>query len=126
MTTGEMISAVLKYAFILAAVLAGLYVSLLGLLSTSTFQAHVVYLHKIHMTWFKDLNIPETFGFLRNQVIPFSLKSSDGERLYSWHIIPVELYRKHELALLAEPIGSSQISHPDSHFSYYAMTLMLA
>ena len=57
------------------------------------------------MTWFKDLDVPESFGFLRNQVTPFSLKSSDGERLYAWHILPVELYRKHELDLVAEPIG---------------------
>ena len=57
------------------------------------------------MTWFKDLNVPETFGFLRNQVTPFSIKTSDGERLYAWHILPVELYRKHEVPLVAEPTG---------------------
>lgn len=57
------------------------------------------------MTWFKDLDVPETFGFLRNQATPFSIKSSDGETLYAWHILPVELYRKHELALIAEPSG---------------------
>ena len=105
MTAGEMVSSIFKYASISGAVLVGLYATLLGLLTTSTFQAHVVYLHKIQMTWFKDLDVPETFGFLRNQVTPFSLKSSDGERLYAWHILPVELYRKHELALVAEPIG---------------------
>lgn len=105
MTTGEMISSIFKYASISAAVLVGLYATLLGLLTTSTFQAHVVYLHKIQMTWFKDLDAPEIFGFLRNQVTPFSIKSSDGERLYAWHILPVELYRKHELSLVEEPIG---------------------
>lgn len=105
MAVGEMVSSVFKYASISAAVLVGLYATLLGLLTTSTFQAHIVYLHKIQMTWFKDLDVPETFGFLRNQVTPFSLKSSDGERLYAWHILPVELYRKHELDLVAEPIG---------------------
>ncbi|KAF3930554.1 hypothetical protein ABW19_dt0203152 [Dactylella cylindrospora] len=57
------------------------------------------------MTWFKDLNVPEIFGFLHNQVTPFSIKSSDGETLYAWHILPIELYRKHELELLAEPTG---------------------
>jgi abhydrolase domain-containing protein 12 len=105
MAADEMVSLVFKYASISAAVLVGLYAALLGLLTTSTIQAHVVYLHKIQMTWFKDLDVPETFGFLRNQVTPFSLKSSDGERLYAWHILPVELYRKHELDLVAEPIG---------------------
>jgi abhydrolase domain-containing protein 12 len=105
MTTGEMTSSIFKYGGIPAAVLVGLYASLLGLLSTSTFQAHVVYLPAIQMTWFKDLNVPETFGFLRNQVTPFSLVSSDGEKLYAWHILPVELYRKHEAALLEEAVG---------------------
>lgn len=100
-----MISSIFKYASISGAVLAVIYAILLGLLTTATFQAHVVYLHKIQMTWFRDLDVPENFGFLRNQVTPFSIKSSDGESLYAWHILPVELYRKHELSLLDEPIG---------------------
>ncbi|KAL9113331.1 MAG: hypothetical protein Q9187_007633 [Circinaria calcarea] len=57
------------------------------------------------MTWFKDLDVPETFGFLRGQTTPFSIRSSTGEMLYAWHILPVELYRQHELALVAEPSG---------------------
>ena len=88
-----------------AVVLVGLYAGLLGLLTTSSFQAHVVYLHKIQMTWFKDLDVPENFGFLRGQTTPFSIRSSTGGTLYAWHILPVELYRQHELALIAEPSG---------------------
>ncbi|OAA66583.1 hypothetical protein SPI_01159 [Niveomyces insectorum RCEF 264] len=57
------------------------------------------------MTWFKDLNVPEVFGFLRNQVTPFLINTTDGEQLHAWHILPVELYRKHELSLVAEPAG---------------------
>lgn len=57
------------------------------------------------MTWFKDLDIPEHFAFLHNQATPFSIKFSDGETLYAWHILPTELFRKHELALIAEPAG---------------------
>jgi abhydrolase domain-containing protein 12 len=105
MTATELVTSFLKYASISVAVAVGMYATLLGLLATSTFQSHVVYLHAIQMTWFKDLNVPEAFGFLRNQVTPFSIKTSDGERLYAWHILPVELYRKHELPLVAEQIG---------------------
>jgi abhydrolase domain-containing protein 12 len=94
-----------KYAFISVAVAAGLHAALLGLLTTSTFQSHVVYLHAIQMTWRKDLNVPETFGFLKDQVTTFSIETSDGEYLYAWHILPKELYRKHELPLVAEPTG---------------------
>ncbi|KAL3480416.1 Alpha/Beta hydrolase protein [Aspergillus californicus] len=60
----------------------GLYAALLGLLTTPTSQSHVVYLHAVQMTWFKELNVPETFGFLINQ-----------------------LYRKNELGLTGEPTG---------------------
>lgn len=94
-----------KYVSVSAAVLVGLYACLLGLLTTAFFQAHVVYLHKIQMTWFKDLDVPENFGFLRGQTTPFSIKSSNGGILYAWHILPVELYREHESALVAEPSG---------------------
>lgn len=98
-----MATLVLKYVFILAAILVGLYASLLALLTTNFFQGHVVYLHKIQMTWFKDLDFPENFGFLRGQTTPFSIGSSDS--LYAWHILPIELYRRHEAALIAEPAG---------------------
>ncbi|KAH0346662.1 alpha/beta-hydrolase, partial [Aureobasidium melanogenum] len=74
---------------------------------TKWFVAHVVYLHAIQMTWGKDLDIPEVFGFLHNQVTPFSIESASGQSLYAWHILPVELYQKHEHKLLAQPPGFS-------------------
>ena len=103
--TDTMARLVFKCALTSAAVLMVLYTGLLGLLTMSSFQAHVVYLHKIEMTWFKDLNVPESFGFLRSQTTPFSINSPSGETLYAWHILPVELYRQHEAALIAEPPG---------------------
>ncbi|KAL8964608.1 MAG: hypothetical protein Q9183_004338, partial [Haloplaca sp. 2 TL-2023] len=58
------------------------------------------------MTWYKDLNVPESFGFLRNQVTPFRIKTPDnGGEVYAWHILPIELYRQHESTLLSEPSG---------------------
>ena len=103
--TGIIAYLVFKYTSISAAVLVGLYAGLLGLLTTSSFQAHVVYLHKIQMTWVKDLDIPESFGFLRCQTTPLSILSPTGGMLYAWHILPIELYRQHEPTLLAEPAG---------------------
>jgi abhydrolase domain-containing protein 12 len=105
MMVNTIVNLLLKYVSILAAILVASYGGLLGLLTTSFFQAHVIYLHRIQMTWFKNLDVPENFGFMRNQVTPFFIKSSDGERLYAWHILPIELYRKYELALIAEPSG---------------------
>ncbi|KAL2828472.1 Alpha/Beta hydrolase protein [Aspergillus cavernicola] len=104
MGTDEFVSS-FKYAFISLAAAVGLYATLLGLLTTSTFQSHVVYLHAVQLTWFKDLNVPEIFGFLKNQVTPFSIKTPDDEQLYAWQVLPIELYRKNELALTAEPTG---------------------
>lgn len=100
-----MISTLLRVAATGFAVPAALYVTLLGLLTTSWFQAHVVYLHAIQMTWGKDLNTPEIFGFLHNQVTPFNIQRDGSENLYVWHVLPVELYRRNEESLLAEPSG---------------------
>ncbi|WEW61299.1 alpha/beta fold hydrolase domain-containing protein [Emydomyces testavorans] len=105
MPTSDILASFLKYASISIAVAVGAYVILLGLLTMPAFQSHVVYLHAIQMTWCKDLNVPEIFGFLRNQVTPFSIRTSDGEQLYAWHILPVELYRKHKHSLIAESTG---------------------
>ena len=94
-----------RYAVITAGFTGALYLGLLLLLTASWFQAHVVYLHAIQMTWFKDLDVPEVFGFLHSQVTPFHIESAGSEHLYAWHVLPVELYRKHEARLLAEPPG---------------------
>ena len=59
MASGEMAASFFKYASISVALAVGLYATLLGLLTTSTFQSHVVYLNAIQMTWFKNLNVPE-------------------------------------------------------------------
>ncbi|PYI03203.1 abhydrolase domain-containing protein [Aspergillus sclerotiicarbonarius CBS 121057] len=105
MAASDLIPSLLKYASLSAAIAVGLYATLLGLLTTEAVQSHVVYLHAIQMTWFKDLNVPESFGFLRNQVTPFTIQTPDGEQLHAWHILPVELYRKHEQFLVADPAG---------------------
>ena len=100
-----MIQSLLKYVLTSVAVLFGIYAGFLGLLTASFFQANAVYLHKIQMTWFKDLNVPESFGFLRGQTTAFSIKSPDGGMLFAWHILPIELYREHESSLVKESPG---------------------
>ncbi|CAG8354225.1 unnamed protein product [Penicillium salamii] len=105
MTARQVAASSFKYASILVAILIGLHAITIGLLTTATFQSHVVYLHAIQMTWFRDLNVPERFEFLKNQVTSFSIRTPDGERLHAWHIPPVELYRKHETSLLDEIVG---------------------
>lgn len=84
---------------------AGLYLTFLCLLTIPSLQDHVIYLHRVTLTWFQDVNVPEQWGFLRNQVTPFHLTTPDGETLHSWHVLPLETYRKHEIALRSEPAG---------------------
>ena len=83
MMTSTKIHLIFKYVTTTVAVLVGLYVALLGVLTTSAFQAHVVYLHKIQMICFKDPKTPETFGFLRDQTTTFSVRFSSPGGLIS-------------------------------------------
>lgn len=40
-----------------------------------------------------------------NQVTPFKLDTSDGERLYAWHLLPLPLYLQNEASLAARVPG---------------------
>ncbi|KAI9777403.1 MAG: hypothetical protein M1839_008916 [Geoglossum umbratile] len=84
---------------------AALYLAFLTLLTIPALQDHVIYLHRATLTWFQDVNVPEQWGFLRNQVTPFHMTTPDGETLHAWHILPLEIYRKNERALGSEPPG---------------------
>lgn len=81
------------------------YFVFLGLLTIPFFQDQAIYLHGITLTWFKDVSIAEQWGFLRNQVTPFTLRTSDGVTLHVWHILPLGLYRQHEDELIKQPEG---------------------
>ncbi|GAM89401.1 hypothetical protein ANO11243_074390 [Dothideomycetidae sp. 11243] len=43
------------------------------------------------------------FGFAPNQVHPFTLPTPDGEKLYAWHVLPLDVYAKHRTALQQDP-----------------------
>jgi abhydrolase domain-containing protein 12 len=98
-------SAVLKPLFGTLAGIIGIYAAFICLLTVPTLQDHVIFLHKVALTWGQDVNVPEQWGFLRNQVTPFHLKAADGETLHAWHILPLETYRKHQKELRDEPTG---------------------
>lgn len=102
-----MLLLVLKPIVVLAAVGAGLYAGLLAALTTQSVQTHAVYLHAFQMIGDKDLNVPEMFGFLRGQVTPFNIYSSDGTPLHAWHILPFGLHLKHFAASTQQPDGLS-------------------
>ena len=83
----------------------GLYFVFISLLTIPALQDHVIFLHKVKLTWSQDVNVPEQWGFLRNQVTPFHLTTPDQETLHAWHILPLEAYRKHQKELREEPTG---------------------
>jgi abhydrolase domain-containing protein 12 len=99
------ISSVLQITLRTLLVSTGLYAGFLCLLTIPALQSQVIYLHGVVLTWFQDVNFPEQWGFLPNQVTPFLLPTADGETLHAWHILPLGLYQKHEADLTAEPAG---------------------
>ncbi|KAG7412926.1 hypothetical protein LZL87_002247 [Fusarium oxysporum] len=80
-----------------------LYFSILGALVVApSLQAHAIYLHKVTLTWFKDINTPEQFGFAHHQVTPFYISTPDGFKLHTWHVLPLATYESHQEELLAQ------------------------
>ncbi|KAI0025154.1 alpha/beta-hydrolase [Xylariomycetidae sp. FL0641] len=82
-----------------------LYAAFLAILAIPFFQNHAIYLHGYRLTWNQDTNYPEQWGFLKNQVTPFSLNTPDGEVLHAWHVLPLQLYNENMDELVAEPEG---------------------
>ncbi|OIW28103.1 alpha/beta-hydrolase [Coniochaeta ligniaria NRRL 30616] len=82
-----------------------IYILFLGLAANPFFQRNFVYAHRIQTLWWTDVNEPQSWGFAKNQVTPFSLTTSDHETLYAWHILPLPLYSKHESELSAQSSG---------------------
>ncbi|KAH7065554.1 Alpha/Beta hydrolase protein [Macrophomina phaseolina] len=95
--------ALLQLAALAVAAPSVLYFAILGILiAFPAVQTHVFYLHRLSLIRFKDLNVPEAFGFLRGQVTPFSVHTPDAETLHAWLVLPLGAYRRHEEELLAE------------------------
>lgn len=84
------------------------YLGLLGaMITVPALQAHAIYLHRVTLTWFKDLNVPEQFGFQHNQVTTFRIPTEDHVSLHAWHILPLGVYRRNYEALLnQQPLGT--------------------
>ncbi|KAF4967823.1 hypothetical protein FZEAL_10483 [Fusarium zealandicum] len=80
-----------------------LYFGILGaLIAAPSLQVHAIYLHKVTLTWFKDLDVPEQFGFAHHQVTPFHIPTPDGVKLHAWHVLPLATYQAEQTALLAQ------------------------
>ncbi|KAF2803487.1 alpha/beta-hydrolase [Mytilinidion resinicola] len=78
--------------------------SLVALLKAQT-RAYSVYLHKVTPTWSKDLNVPEQFGFLHNQAVPFYIDTEDGVKLHAWQIVPSGVYEQNQKNILDQGLS---------------------
>lgn len=58
----------------------------------------------------QDINVPEYWEFLPNQVTPLSSDTPGGETLHAWHILPVGIYRNNEDRQLHEDFTSRRSS----------------
>lgn len=81
------------------------YLAFVSILTIPAVQKQIIYLNRVTLTWFQDVNFPEQWGFLHNQVTPFTLRTVDGENLHAWHILPLGVYHRHEEQLLQESPG---------------------
>lgn len=97
------IGAALGKAGLTCSIAIGLYATLLGILLHPSAQRFALYAHKINTLFLGDnLSDPEQFGFSKNQVTPFNLPTPDGETLYAWHILPLDVYTRNERSIQEE------------------------
>lgn len=75
------------------------------MITIPSLQAHAIYLHRITLTWFKDLNVPEQFGFQHHQALPFRIPTDEDVTLHAWHILPLGLYSRHHDALVHQTLS---------------------
>lgn len=71
-------------------------------LTIPVLQRNATYAHNINPARWQNLSNVEQFGFLHHQVQPFTIESSNGARLFAWHILPTHLYREHKTELISQ------------------------
>ncbi|KAF4986254.1 hypothetical protein FDECE_16047 [Fusarium decemcellulare] len=96
-----------------------LYFGILGtLIVAPSLQAHAIYLHKVTLTWFKDLNVPEQFGFAHHQVTPFYITTPDDVDLHTWHVLPLATYQANQQELLAQGPEGGLVEHYEQTLNF--------
>ncbi|KAL4890971.1 alpha/beta-hydrolase [Aspergillus ambiguus] len=84
-------------------------------------QRLFLYAHKVNPTLWQDVNLVESFGFLKTQVQPFNLVTPDNETLYGWHLLPPHLCKDHE-----EELNANEPSGPANDYSQTTAFNLLA
>ncbi|KAL4954758.1 Alpha/Beta hydrolase protein [Aspergillus filifer] len=92
-------NSLLKKAYWSLAAAGLVYVSIVISLTYPAVQRLALYANKVNPAYWEDVNLVESFGFLKTQVQPFNLVTPDNETLYGWHLLPLHLCREHEAEL---------------------------
>lgn len=79
-----------------------------------TFRS-ALYANKFNTLFYHNINSAEHFGFCKNQVTPLNIRTLDGETLYAWHVLPVDVYTRNEQKLRLE-------DRPDAPVNDFAVT----
>ncbi|KAF2856919.1 hypothetical protein T440DRAFT_463133 [Plenodomus tracheiphilus IPT5] len=80
-----------------------------GLLVVPVVQRHALYAHKFQTSFWHNVSNPEEFGFAKGQVQPFLLETADHEKLFCWHVIPLDVYLENENELVMAA-GSGEVA----------------
>ena len=81
----------------------GAYVVALLALTVPVVQRNATYAHNVNPARWQNLSNVESFGFIKQQVQPFTVQTADDETIYCWHILPLHLYRQHQSRLRSVP-----------------------
>ena len=100
--------------------ISGVWIVVVILCSQPWIQRQILYAHRLPIWWGQQLNKPERFGFLKNQVTPFHIPTPDGELLYAWLVSPLRLYAEREPAFLQDEPGFSTNPTDKAAFKFLA------
>ncbi|WVQ70780.1 hypothetical protein IAR50_000302 [Cryptococcus sp. DSM 104548] len=86
------VHALIKKAHWVPAILFAVYGLFLILLTVSTVQRELLFLHHIPIPLFADFAHPERYGLAPFKAKKLSLNSTDGVSLGAWHVLPKSVY----------------------------------
>ncbi|KAL4787388.1 Alpha/Beta hydrolase protein [Aspergillus varians] len=76
-----------------------IYVGIVCSLTFPAVQRLALYLNKVNPALWEDVNLVESYGFLKTQVQPFNIVTPDNETIYGWHLLPLHVCRELEAEL---------------------------
>ena len=82
-----------------------------------------LYAHKFNTLFLHDIDDGERFGFAKGQITAFNIRTPDGETLYAWHILPLDVYARNEKQLRDEPQASGPVEDFESSLAFELLSL---